>query len=150
MQKESVNSWLNFKDPRSSAAVKCFEIFHLNENLYINIQWVLLTRIDILIYPSGRHFGESGTVMFTWDLLQKVQIPISIRLSCCSGCWSEPTNLDVKLHRKPLMYTHWFFMPFTMLKRLLSPLDFLSGGWTWFHISFSVLSLLIGCFLFLV
>ena len=100
---------------------KCLEIFHLNENLHINIQWVLLTRIDVLIYPSGRHFGESRTVMLTGGLVQKVHISLSIKLSCCSEAQYplSPPNVDAKYYIWILFYKLiLFFIPFTMLKRL--------------------------------
>lgn len=58
-------------------------------------------------HPSGRHFGEAGTVMLAWDLVKNVPISGSIKPSCCceTKCPFSSPNIDSKYYIWILLYS---------------------------------------------
>lgn len=100
----------------------------LKWKLAYKYSWVLLTRIDVLIYPSGRHCGESGTVGLTWGLVQKAATPVSLKISRLSEAQYPPSPSYVGANYYLWTEIPCFFILFTTVKRLFLPIAGGVGG----------------------
>lgn len=75
----------------------------------------------MLIYPSGRRFGELGTAMLTWALVQKVPTSVSTELSFEAQYPLSPPNGDAKSYILILFYKRiLFFHPIHCSEEIIS------------------------------